>query len=92
MADTGGPAFPRATPPVYVNRDDPDSLYWEEQRSGMTLLDWFAGQALSGIMAAGRSKGSEVIGFISADVATRQAYHYADAMLAEKRRRENDRA
>lgn len=45
----------------------------------MTLRDWFAGQALTGLLA-GRSQGVE---FTCGDAAT-SAYLVADAMLAER--------
>jgi hypothetical protein len=44
MKDTGGPAFPV---PAELCQD----LTVQEQR-GMTLRDWFAGQALMGMMAS----------------------------------------
>lgn len=71
--DTGGPAFPHPS----------GASGWE----GMTLLDYFAGQALpsainSIIVAA--EKGIEVS---NPDPAI-MAYQIADQMIAEKRRRE----
>lgn len=64
----GGQAFPH-----------PD--FWEDvdgnlKGVGMTLRDYFAGQALVGILAANRT------GFN--DVAAEEAYEAADAMLAER--------
>jgi hypothetical protein len=55
----GGPAFPKHG---YVGRD------------GMTLRDWFAGQALVGLIADPSRDGST-------DDRARYAYAYADAML-----------
>ena len=61
--NTGGPAFP---------------IEDEWVRSyGMTLRDWFAGQALSGIASLGGDGFS-----ISPDDAAGWAYQQADAMLA----------
>lgn len=73
----GGPAFPQTTvdhfggtPSVTVT-------------GGMTLRDWFAGQALAGLAA------DEVLP-LTADEAMELAagaYFVADAMLAERERR-----
>ena len=62
----GGPAFPVVRMPL-----DPDTIL---NRPGMSLRDWFAGQALAGIMPSdGRPDG---------DVNKAQwAYEIADAML-----------
>ena len=68
--DTGGPAFPHMT-----------AVCHHDYAPGLTLRDWFAGQALVGMLA-------------SAPVADRSkpkhrgwaenAYLFADAMLAER--------
>lgn len=60
-----------ATPPLY-NPNTGDYIHGEP---GMSLRDWFAGQALSGLLGnSGR--------FIhDASVAARDAYRTADAML-----------
>lgn len=65
----GGPAFPV-----------PASFFTE----GMSLRDWFAAQAMAGMLAFpgavndSRSK--------SATTCARAAYNYADAMMAERAR------
>lgn len=59
----GGSAFPRA----YVSTGEP----------GMSLRDWFAGQAVNGLMI------DRPIGEPVATVAE-QAYELADAMLKER--------
>ncbi len=69
----GGPAFPV-----------PDTYHPNGQvqygSSGMSLRDWFAGQALCGIMASGKGTSNvEVWG-------APHAYALADAMLAERAR------
>jgi hypothetical protein len=56
-----GPAFP-----VNVN----------DENAGMTLRDWFAGQALSGIMAGATGTSNRL------EWAPEEAYAMADAMLA----------
>ena len=66
--DNSGPAFP--------NRGN--ETYWTEP--GMTLRDYFAGQALAGICANCDSNGEN--GWTGAeDLAARKAYVFADAML-----------
>lgn len=63
----GGPAFPR---PV---------TEWNAGQPGMTLRDWFAGQALAGIMAGWPANER-----ISEARAAEISYHAADAMIAER--------
>lgn len=45
----GGPAFPQ-----HGWTSNPEVLERMKGQSGMTLRDWFAGQALAGLMACGR--------------------------------------
>ena len=71
--NTGGPAFPVVRMPL-----DPDTIL---NRPGMTLLDWFAGQALEGLLSNQYRKGD-------VEQYTADAYTWATAMLAEKARRE----
>lgn len=65
----GGPAFPSAK-----NIMDPRTTS-RDFNPGMTLRDWFAGQALAGILATDP-------GLLCGEVAA-DAYSFADAMLAE---------
>ena len=67
--DTGGPAFPEA---FYAN------VYAKEPtfREGMTLRDWFAGQAMMGTVNFPDAP--------SFENAAKQAYAMADAMIAER--------
>lgn len=58
----GGPAFP---------------VPWDNKGTGMTLRDWFAGQALAGLLANANQEPWEV-------EVTKQAYDFADAMLAAR--------
>jgi len=60
----GGPAFP--------NNDQHGCAY-----SGMTLRDWFAGQALVGLVSLQRPDAG-----ITSDALT--AYVFADAMIAAR--------
>lgn len=55
--------------------DDGGQAFADKYESGMTLRDWFAGQALAGAL---RSAGGS-------DVIARRAYRIADAMIAAKR-------
>ena len=65
----GGPAFPRV--PWDVND------YTGDGSPGMSLRDYFAGQALAGMLADSTRQGS--LGNYAED-----AYKFADAMLAER--------
>lgn len=64
--DNGCPAFPTS--------------YQHNQQTieGMTLRDWFAGQALSGMLA--RQPGTHI------EIFAGTAYEYADAMISERDR------
>lgn len=72
--DTGGSAFPQS-----------DSVVWPTRQTkfgeaGMTLLDWFAGQALAGFLSVHdnqRYQNHEVAAI---------SYNVATAMIAERRR------
>lgn len=70
--DTGGHAFPV---PVGV-------VAGMEQ--GMTLLDWFAGQALAGILSIERAYENDGESEIA-----QWAYDHAEAMIEQKRKRES---
>lgn len=61
----GGPAFPRV--PISGDAD---------KYSGMSLRDYFAGQALQVV-----TRGEHVDGFNDLGRHTKSAYEYADAML-----------
>jgi len=69
----GGPAFPR--PHSFANTFEIPS------QEGMSLLDWFAGMALIGILA----NSSQIV---EEKLASSWAYEYADAMLKEREKRE----
>ena len=73
----GGPAFPR---------QNDDQLHAE---LGMTLLDWFAGQALAGLLTSDAAIKYLRNDAIKKNVRPRahiaaRAYIYADAMIAER--------
>lgn len=74
--DNGGPAFPH-----HVVRESMGHSYDER---GMTLRDWFAGQALAGICAnAGWCDMLMAPGMAEANA--KAAYAYADAMIAARK-------
>lgn len=49
----------------------------DEFENGMSLRDWFAGQALAGILAANNHRGTPSVD---------EAYKWADAMLERRAR------
>lgn len=72
--DDGGPAFP-------------SNEMIEE--TGMTLRDWFAGQAMAGMVSSkdiisACIKAAYHDGVDPTDIVAADAYTYADAMLAER--------
>ncbi len=75
---TGGPAFPHG--PLGDTMHGEDGRVWHQYQAsvGMTLRDWFAGQALVGILADGA-----MVRKPPSDIA-KMAYVFADAMLAER--------
>lgn len=74
--DSGGPAFPQ-----HGWTKDPDTLKrMRESGIGMTLRDWFAGNALQAYLA-GRNIDSRDA---NQNVVARTCYSYADAMLAAR--------
>ncbi len=72
MTDTSGPAFPHFDPETGAD----NGLF----HCGMTLRDWFAGQAMQGMSANGDFSDSDY-----AEVA-KWSYEQADAMLAERKK------
>ena len=69
----GGPAFP-----VHGGHHPDDDPRNHTLGGGMTLRDWFAGQALAGIAA-----NADWWACATDDQVARQAYLIADEMLAE---------
>lgn len=66
MKDNSGPAFPT----------DFDMSSFKHDNQGMTLRQYFAGQAMNGILANG-------IDLPDSESLRVQAYQYADAMLKQ---------
>ena len=52
---------------------------------GMSLLDWFAGQAISGLLSDPTIERCSPEGFASS------SYDYAEAMMNERKRRNDER-
>jgi hypothetical protein len=75
----GGPAFPLPRM-VYENHIDQTQVIRES--AGMTLLDYFAGQALVGLLTGDHAWDEEV------EQLAVLAYDQAECMLAEKAKRE----
>jgi hypothetical protein len=71
--EDGGPAFAR--PDTFEG----ETRLWEEGHPGMSLRDYFAGQALQGILAYPYKIDGEETKY--ADVVARLSYQYANAML-----------
>lgn len=71
----GGPAFP--------SDKACESFQCRKPSNGMSLRDWFAGQALAGLLAGGPA-GDE----FGVNHFAKAAFYQADAMLAERSRKE----
>lgn len=84
---TGGPAFPCED---IVRRDANGGLHGPSISSdGMTIADYFAAKAIAGLIGVIYVKGATAKddGPITEATIAEQAYHFADAMLAERVRR-----
>lgn len=73
QTNDGGPAFPHLD--LYTGAGNPQPA--PVQYNGMTLRDWFAGQALAGMLSD-----HEVD--VNANTFASISYDLADAMLAER--------
>lgn len=73
----GGPAFPGKPPMARIDEGGRVELLGGD---GMSLRDWFAGQALTGQCAASLLDGKEA----TAVERAKRMYQMADAMLAER--------
>lgn len=83
---TGGPAFPR---PASEAMDSAGQRFYPPAFSGMTLLDYFAGQALASLIVSCKVRiGSETDGEIviadPVEVLAAHAYDIARSMIVEK--------
>ena len=84
MTNTGGPAFPTQEMPQPEKQDGTWDQDWQPLQEGMTLLDWFAGQAMQGMLSF---YGNEDERANYPDLAA-LSYAAAEEMIAEKQRRE----
>jgi len=73
--EDGGPAFPSS-----VERPGDEGSREVISYKGMSLRDWFAGQALAGILACP----ADYAGAKGFDGRVARAYEYADAMLKQR--------
>lgn len=78
MTDDGGPAFPKPCDECSHQGCCGGAPPCSAGQSGMSLRDWFAGMALSG-----NPQATEDDGYAA------WAYKVADAMLAERQKRED---
>jgi hypothetical protein len=81
MADLkdGGPAFPRPISEDRSQGDMPDGNRMVDQQSGMSLRDYFAAAALTGLIASNDVEAGDRISDLPG-----YAYQIADAMLSER--------
>jgi hypothetical protein len=87
--DDGGPAFPQNND--YIDHPTHGRIHrvhaGDDVQPGMSLRDWFAGQALSGMLAhSTRYKPREGAPANWHQAIAEEAYELADAMLAERAR------
>lgn len=82
----GGAAFPQLELVAGERDGHGDAIEaFTVATGGMTLRDWFAGQALAGLVSHTDNGMSQWCG--SEHVATEYAYRFADAMLAAREAR-----
>lgn len=85
----GGPAFPRPASIDSTSGTLPDGDRVVPEQTGMTLRDFFAAAALTGILSwsppnVEADGDEEMAGNTNAGSAAEMAYDYADAMLARR--------
>lgn len=84
MAETktdGGPAFPRPASEYTEMGTLRDGNIAVRQQSGMTLRDYFAAKALTGLMNDGWQQDGNPFNEDRANRTAKIAYEFADAML-----------
>lgn len=79
MIDDGGPAFSIA----YQHVDTDGSIH-TQRYPGMSLLDWFAGQALPIVMQE-RPPADCITAEKAAELAAKISYEFAAAMIARRK-------
>lgn len=91
-SDTGGSAFPSELAKDWRSTESGHQAY--ELFGGMTLLDYFAGQAMQAILSSSVGELAEAHHKGELENPTKfiaeTAYDQAEAMIAEKRRREGE--
>ena len=85
QTNNGGPAFP--TRPFTATERQQGC---DETESGMTLLDHWAGQIAAAYICGTMANPDPGLGLPEDEELARDSYDHADAMLAEKRRREEE--
>ena len=80
--DNGGFAFPRQLPDVEVTPDR--ALEMIEEYGGLTIRDYFAGQALVGMLANSTVEVTSTNDTPGEVVVVKICYLFADTMLAER--------
>jgi hypothetical protein len=82
--EDGGPAFPSLVPMWKVDPDGGPPERVAAGDDGMTLRDWFAGQALNGIMAGIAAK-EGLAGIKELDMEVDVAFQLADEALVRRK-------
>jgi hypothetical protein len=82
----GGPAFPTPGEEFIEGPQGrgPASAWGMEGKPGMSLRDWFAGQALAGMLPSLKAPDEKALISEALPLAARLAYVTADAMLAAR--------
>lgn len=81
--DDGGPAFPKLHAMRPPEGNGSAHYYAHYSFDGMSLRDWFAGQALASILSSYQSTGVPMPRDTTDEIAA-DSYSIADAMLAER--------
>ena len=85
----GGPAFPKPTSERHFPDGEVDINSYDFAERGMSLRDWFAGQALNGWLASFPPGNKVYTGDRDCGEAVAElAYYFADAMLTEREKEE----
>jgi len=81
----GGAAFPSVQEYQMLDGD-----FQRNHNLGMSLCDWFAGQALSGMLAYYNKYSGDYHTNASPEETANKAYEWADAMIAAREGRKNE--
>lgn len=83
--DKGGPAFPSGAARRVRDVEGQWTVVPSEGSDGMTLRDWFAGQALAGLLA-NPELAKAMDGREGTDPAALLAFAFADSMLEQRKK------